>query len=37
MWASLEGRGSDAKKRMFLFAWIKDPSWGKLFVKNTES
>jgi hypothetical protein len=32
---SIEGEGKDAKKCKMLFAWIKDPSWGKAFANMT--
>ena len=32
-----DGKGSQAKKRQYLFAWLKDPTWGKQFVNTLES
>ena len=32
---SIEGDGRDAKKCKMLFAWIKDPAWGKTFSSMT--
>ena len=29
------GQGSDARKNIFLFAWLKDPEWGKTFLTRT--
>ena len=32
---SIEGSGKEAKKCKMLFAWIKDPTWGKTFSNMT--